>query len=102
MLKKISLMFLSLTSFFFLQGSGTEEKTEETVQEIDHISGGIHTKTITLEDGSEFEIAPFIGNEAEKWAKGQKVKIEKSDNILFSVKLSNIDADDSIEVRYKR
>ncbi|NGX58764.1 MAG: hypothetical protein K940chlam3_01672 [Chlamydiae bacterium] len=60
-----------------------------------------HKNTITLSNGVKYKVYPFHGWDLDHWAVGQSIKIEKSQDLLYKIKIRNLSTDDSISVKRK-
>lgn len=68
---------------------------------IQEINKKLGRQTVTISD-TVFEISPF-SKLSDAWLKGQKVQVSKNeDELLYSVKIVNIDNGESVNARPKR
>lgn len=58
-----------------------------------------HKNTIILSNGIKYKIYPFHGWDLEHWKTGQLVRLEKSQDLLYKVKILNLSTDDSISAK---
>ena len=59
----------------------------------------ISNKRIALENGAQFDVALFIGNDIRHWMPGQRIQTRKGEFGLYNMILINLDTHDSVEAK---
>jgi vacuolar-type H+-ATPase subunit I/STV1 len=74
---------------------------EKYFPKIVSIQRGFNATTIKLENDTVIEVSPFEKETTDSWLVGQAVELEKGDGLVYTLDMTNLDAEDSIAVKIK-
>lgn len=98
--------FLTVTQDILEARSGKRNyreryKREKFYPKIASIKRGFNSTTVLLENDTLIEVSPFEKEAIDAWVIGQSVELEKGEGLVYTLSLTNLDAENSVAAKIK-